>query len=114
METNNNQGCAAQLLLIVFFIIFAIGYCSTRTGLDGVFYRFHPDTKTTDLDEYVLFDGDRFQWYINGEKTKDFKYDVYGGTRIKVEFGIQTLSFSMSEDKNVVTIDGKEFRKQTK
>jgi hypothetical protein len=29
-----------------------------------------------------------------------------------VEFGIKRLSFSMTEDKNTVTIDSKEFRKQ--
>jgi hypothetical protein len=66
----------------------------------------------TDSNEYVVFKGDSFKWYLDGKRIKNFKYDVYDGKEIKVEFGIKRLSFSMTEDKNTVTIDSKEFRKQ--
>ena len=113
MERKNNVfGCITSLIIIVFLVWFFIGYFSTRTGLDGTFYRYHSETKIIEKNEYVVFKGDKFQWYENGKKIKDFKYDVYGGKQIKVEFGIKRLSFSMSEDKNIVIIDGKEFRKQ--
>ena len=105
-------GCLSFFLLVALFVLFFIGYFSTRTGLDGTFYRFYPDTHIMEKNEYVEFKGDHFKWYVNGKKIKDFKYDVYGGNRIKVDFGIETLSFSMSDDKNAVIIDGKEFRKQ--
>jgi len=108
----NCFGCLAGLCFTAVLVWFFVGYFSSRTGLDGTFYRYHTETHTIDENEYVVFKGDKFQWYENGKRIKNFKYDVYDGNRIKVEFGMKTLSFSMSEDKNTVTIDGKEFRKQ--
>jgi len=116
MKRQKLIGCTWMLIVAGVLVWFVVGYFSSRTGLDGTFYRFYPETQVTEKTEYVVFDGDKFKWYVNGEKIKDFRYDVYDGNRIKVGFGREnsanTLSFSMSEDKNIVIIDGIEFRKQ--
>ena len=117
-NSNNftNEPTRGVISLYVFGVLIwlCVGYFSSRTDLEGTFYRYYPETQIIEKNEYVVFKGDNIKWYVNGEKTKDFKYDVYNGNRIKIGFGFgdtNTLSFSKSEDKNIVIIDGKEFRK---